>query len=67
MPDFYSVAEAAEVLNVNPQTVRRLIRERRLTASSWGASYLIREGDLQTFAASYSGRRGPKPKAAPNA
>ncbi len=46
-----TVAEVAELLQVDEQTVRRWIRQGRLAAHSFGgkAGYRIQRGDLQDF------------------
>ena len=43
----FTPAEAAALLKVNPQTVWKYIREKRLRASKLGRVYRIREADLE--------------------
>lgn len=47
---FLTVEQAAEVLDLHPKTVRRMIREGRLRATRIGKSYRILEADLAHFA-----------------
>jgi excisionase family DNA binding protein len=44
-----TVTEAAELLHVHPETVRRQIWSRRLPAVRIGARVLVDEKDLQAF------------------
>ena len=45
--DYVDVIEASEVLDIHPETVRRLIREDKLSASKFGDK-LIYRGRLAT-------------------
>ena len=47
----YSVKEIAEMLNTNPETVRRWIREKKLDATikSKKSGHIIYESSLQSF------------------
>jgi excisionase family DNA binding protein len=49
MTQLLSQREAAEILSLSEQTVRRLTREGRLPAVRIGASVRYREADLETF------------------
>ena len=40
IPGFYSVLEAAEFLGLNPETIRRLIREKKLNARKYSGYYI---------------------------
>lgn len=54
-----TVAEAAEIVGVTPARVRQLIREGRLPAESVGPIWLLRRGQVTTFA------RKPRPNGRP--
>ncbi len=58
LEDYISVNEAAEFLKVHPGTVKRLCRERRLSAHKVHNGWLIHINDVQSFAKEYNGRRG---------
>lgn len=45
-----TVPEAARRLGKNPETIRRWIREGRLTARKIGTQHVIEESDLDSFA-----------------
>ena len=49
MDKLLSVEEAAKILGVNEQTVRRWVREGRIKASKVGRLIRIKEEDLNTF------------------
>ena len=49
LPAFYSVAETAKLLKVNPKTVRRWIENRDLTVHRFGRQIRITEPDLVMF------------------
>ncbi len=49
LPSFYSVAETATLLKVNPRTVRRWIVKGDLTVHRFGRQIRITEPDLVTF------------------
>lgn len=55
----FTVEEAAARLNLHPKTVRRHIRDGRLTATRIGKSYRIRAADLDAFAGIASGAAEP--------
>lgn len=46
---FYSINQAAEILNIHPKTLGRYIREKRIHAGKIGKSWRITEDDLQVF------------------
>ncbi len=64
LDNYVSVVEAAEVLGVHWETVKRLCREGRIPASKVHNMWLIDEYDLAKFAAGYNdphrGRRRQK-------
>lgn len=48
-PSLLTCQEAAEVLRVEPSTIRRYIRTKRLAAVRIGGSYRIRQEDLHAL------------------
>jgi excisionase family DNA binding protein len=57
--EFYTVERAAELLQLHPKTVLRLIREGRLRATKIGKSYRVLRSDLDTFAGGTSAASAP--------
>ncbi len=49
MDTFFNVNQAAFILKVHPLTIRRYIREQKLTAVKVGGAVRIRETDLNTI------------------
>jgi excisionase family DNA binding protein len=58
LKDYMNVREAAELLKVHPGTVKRLCRERKLSAYKVHNGWLIHIDEVQLFAKGYDGRRG---------
>ncbi len=56
--NYVDVIEASRILGVHPETVKRLIREGKLTATKFGNKWIIERDRLQMFADTYDGRRG---------
>ena len=56
--NYVDVIEASRILGVHPETVKRLIREGKLTATKFGNKWIIERDRLQMFANTYDGRRG---------
>ncbi len=56
--NYIDVAEAAKILKVHPETVKRLIRDGKLPATKFGNKWVIERERLQMFASSYTGRPG---------
>ena len=56
--NYVDVIEAAKILGVHPETVKRLIREGKLTATKFGNKWIMELHRLQVFASTYDGRRG---------
>lgn len=46
---FYTIPEAAEVLNVTPQTIRAYIKQGKLKGQRIGRPILITENNLKEF------------------
>ena len=47
---YYTLEEAARVLKLHPQTLRRWIREGKLPARRFGRQFRLRPGDLEHVA-----------------
>ena len=58
LENYIDVIEASKILDVHPETVKRLIREGKLTATKFGNKWIIELDRLQAFASTYDGRRG---------
>ena len=58
LPDEVTVPEAAAFLKVNPETVRRNIWTKRLTAIQRGRQWFIKREDLVMFANTYDPQTG---------
>ena len=56
--NYVDVIEASKILHVHPETVKRLIREGKLTATKFGNKWIMQRDLLQVFATTYDGRRG---------
>ena len=58
--DYQTVQDAAERLNIHPESVRRLIRQGKLPARKFANTWLIEKGVLEQFASHYDPRPGNK-------
>ena len=56
--NYVDVIEASKILDVHPETVKRLIREGKLTATKFGNKWIMDRDRLQMFANTYDGSRG---------
>ena len=56
--NYIDVIEASKILDIHPETVKRLIREGRLTATKFGNKWIMERDQLQVFANIYDGKRG---------
>ena len=56
--NYIDVIEASKILGVHPETVKRLIREGKLTATKFGNKWIMERRRLQVFASTYDGSRG---------
>jgi len=52
------LVEAARELRINPESLRRIVRARRIRAERWRGRWLIDRAVLDEFAARYDGRVG---------
>ena len=62
LPDYYKVSEAADVLSIHPESVRRLYRQKKLKAIKIGNTLLFPRNAVEAFAADYDPRPGNKRK-----
>jgi len=59
--DYLDLVEAARVLNIHPQSLRRLIKQKKIPAFLFAGKYLIERDKLEMFKANYDPRPGRKP------
>ena len=59
--DYLDLVEAAAVLKIHPQSLRRLIKQDRVPAMMFAGKYLIARDKLEMFKANYNPRPGRKP------
>jgi excisionase family DNA binding protein len=57
---YATVKEAADKLNIHPESVRRLIRQGKLPATKFANTWLIEVDVLEQFAGHYDPRPGNK-------
>lgn len=60
LDDYYNVIEASRRLKVHPETVKRLCRQGNLPAVKIHNTWLIPRDALDSFAGTYSPRRGAR-------
>ena len=58
LENYVDVIEASKILDVHPETVKRLIREGKLAATKFGNKWIMERDRLQMFAATYDRSRG---------
>ena len=58
LENYVDVIEASKILDVHPETVKRLIREGKLTATKFGNKWIMDSDRVQMFASTHDGRRG---------
>ena len=58
LENYIDVIEASKILDVHPETVKRLIREDKLTATKFGNKWIMDRDRLQVFANTYDGSCG---------
>ena len=56
--NYVDVIDASKILDVHPETVKRLIREGKLTATKFGNKWIMERDRLRAFANTYDGSRG---------
>lgn len=58
--DYLDLVEAARNLNIHPQSLRRLIKQKKVPAVLFAGKYLIRRTELEQFKSNYDPRPGRK-------
>ncbi len=58
LENYVDVIQASKILDVHPETVKRLIREGKLSATKFGNKWIMEIDRLRVFANTYDGRRG---------
>ncbi len=58
LDNYLNIVEAAEILGIHPETVKRLCREGRLAAEKVHNTWLIHRDIVLAFAQEYTGRQG---------
>lgn len=53
------VVKVGRILDIHPESVRRLIRSKHIPARKVGTKWMIRERDVMKMANWYTGQRGP--------
>ena len=56
--NYTDVIEASKILDVHPETVKRLIREGKLAATKFGIKWIMERDRLRVFVNTYDGNRG---------
>ena len=59
--NFLDLVEAARVLGIHPQSLRRLIKQKKVPATLFAGKYLIERDKLEMFKSNYDPRPGRKP------
>ena len=59
--NFLDLVEAARVLGIHPQSLRRLIKAKKIPATLFAGKYLIERDKLEMFKSNYDPRPGRKP------
>jgi excisionase family DNA binding protein len=59
--DYLDLVEAARTLNIHPQSLRRLIKQKKVPAILFAGKYLIQRDKLEMFKSNYDPRPGRKP------
>ncbi len=59
--NFLDLVEAARELNIHPQSLRRLIKQKKVPALIFAGKYLIERDKLEMFKTNYDPRPGRKP------
>lgn len=61
MENHLDLVQAAQVLGIHPQSLRRLIKLGKMPARLFAGKYLIERDKLEMFKANYDPRPGRKP------
>ncbi len=59
--NYLDLVEAARVLSIHPQSLRRLIKLKRVPARLYAGKYLVERDQLEMFKTNYDPRPGRKP------
>ncbi len=59
--NYLDLVEAARILGIHPQSLRRLIKQSKVPAHMFAGKYLIQRDKLEMFKANYDRRPGRKP------
>jgi excisionase family DNA binding protein len=59
--NYLDLVEAARELNIHPQSLRRLIKQKKIPATLFAGKYLIERDKLEMFKSNYDPRPGRKP------
>jgi hypothetical protein len=65
LDNYVDLVEAARILEIHPQTLRRLIKQRKVSAVIVAGKYLIERHQLEMLASNYRPRFTEKPSLAP--
>ena len=58
LENYVDVIEASKILGIHPETVKRLIREGKSTATKFGNKWIMEYDRVRILANTYDGRRG---------
>jgi excisionase family DNA binding protein len=59
--NYLDLVEAARVLSIHPQSLRRLIKQGKVPAVLFAGKYLIERDKIEMFKSNYDPRPGRKP------
>lgn len=59
--NYLDLVEAARELAIHPQSLRRLIKQKKIPATIFAGKYLIERDKLEMFKSNYDPRPGRKP------
>jgi excisionase family DNA binding protein len=59
--NYLDLVEAARILAIHPQSLRRLIKQKQVPAVLFAGKYLIERDKLEMFKSTYDPRPGRKP------
>ena len=58
--NYLDLVDAARILNIHPQSLRRLIKQKKVPAVLFAGKYLIERHALEQFKSNYDSRPGRK-------
>ena len=61
LDNYLDLVDAARELQIHPQSLRRLIKNKKVPATTFAGKYLIERDKLEMFKANYDPRPGRKP------